>query len=215
MSSLRSKLIRLAHSKPELRSDLLPLLKQAAGTKEEQIAIQLRNAKSREDALIQRVGLEDFQKRYRRPGVLLVFKRKSKTIYIGDNYRTLINKPDFLGFGYEWKTGSWSAMYWPHGSHSGVSVLNSGWTPGDVENAIRSKYDELKGLAQTAESLLENALKKHDWYGAMSDDSRYWAASEASMQRIKELLLMVDQDTGRRLWNRYAPANMGRDPYAY
>ena len=30
MSNLRNKLIRLAHAKPELRADLLPLLKEAA-----------------------------------------------------------------------------------------------------------------------------------------------------------------------------------------
>lgn len=219
MSDLRNKIIRLAHAKPNLRVDLLPLLKQASSApKVQQIKDALVQAGKREQELIQAYGsLAELERRQGRPGVVLVYPTKEAMLYAGDQGKAarMIAVSSFLGFGHEFHRGKWAAIYWPAGAHTGVTLSLSSWFPSDCVKLIREKSQELQGLAAQAATLLEAALAKHDWYGAMSDDARYERSSRASMQRIKELLAMVEQPLGRRLWNKYAPVEMVRDPYSY
>ena len=49
-------------------------------------------------------------------------------------------------------------------------------------------------------------LAAHDWYGCMSDDSRYFYAAEANMDKIRNLLSCLSVQEANAIINSYKPA---------
>ena len=71
---------------------------------------------------------------------------------------------------------------------------------------VRDHYIRMNRLiTRSLEEQLEDALKNHDWYHAMSDSHRVWATGERSLSRIKKLMREVDPIKAEDLWHSYAP----------
>jgi len=85
----------------------------------------------------------------------------------------------------------------------------------DVERVVREQQAKIRAKTE-AETVreLEQELKRHDWFGAMSDDARYWRASEQHMNEvIMPLLVALPEAVGLRIWRKYAPEGHIDNPY--
>lgn len=75
--------------------------------------------------------------------------------------------------------------------------------PEEIEEELKSN----KGLRHEYqyENLLEQALARHDFTYAMSEDHRVWLAGERRMKLIQTLGAKISPTRFDEIWNTYAP----------
>jgi hypothetical protein len=82
-------------------------------------------------------------------------------------------------------------------------------TPNEARAALLVDRDDdfntEEQIQSNDETLLERALKEHDWYYGFSDDGRVFRRGEASYTELVKIFNRTDREKALALWAKYAP----------
>ena len=186
-ASLRARIVRLAKEHPELRKDLVSLLKQAT--------------RGRYDITV------SVMQGLRSGWIYHAVVGKKTSPITKENFKSLLDRPDYLGYIQQLSNGKALPHYYSavEDRYYGLKAARDIKAAAD---ATRKKHKEVQEILGDAEKHLERELKAHDWYYAYSDDYRAHSAGQAHSDLIKELLTQVSKKKAEALWKKYAPKDI-------
>lgn len=106
------------------------------------------------------------------------------------------------------KFGTWTYKF--KNTHNQYSVRGDGFKTAkealdDGKAEVKKAADEDAAMKANPLVWLETELVRHDWYCAYSDDHGVWAAGEAHMKLIQEIMAKCPKADAEAMFEQYRP----------